>query len=94
MTIEDLPQASAGTTDEVYNQIEQVGDQLARVRTSIGRVIFGQSDVVDETLITLVAGGHQRMGENVTAACSDGTQADMKIVSPVFYDPKGERQRV
>jgi len=58
MTIEDLPQASAGTTDEVYNQIEQVGEQLARVRASIGRVIFGQTDVVDETLITLLAGGH------------------------------------
>jgi MoxR-like ATPase len=58
MTIEDLPQASAGTTDEVYNQIEQVGEQLARIRTSIGRVIFGQTDVVDETLITLLAGGH------------------------------------
>jgi MoxR-like ATPase len=58
MTIEDLPQASAGTTDEVYNQIEQVGEQLVRVRTSIGRVIFGQTEVVDETLITLLAGGH------------------------------------
>ena len=58
MTIEDLPQASAGTTDEVYNQIEQVGEQLARIRTSIGRVIFGQTEVVDETLITLLAGGH------------------------------------
>jgi sarcosine oxidase subunit alpha len=44
--------------------------------------------------LALVAGGHQRMGETVTAACSDGTQVDMKIVSPVFYDPKGERQRV
>ena len=58
MTIEDLPPTSAGTLDEVYNQIEQVGEQLARVRTSIGRVIFGQTDVVDETLITLLAGGH------------------------------------
>ncbi len=58
MTIEDLPQASAGMTDEVYNQIEQVGEQLARVRASIGRVIFGQTEVVDETLITLLSGGH------------------------------------
>lgn len=58
MTIEDLPQTSAGTLDEVYDQIEQVGEQLARVRTGIGRVIFGQTEVVDETLITLLAGGH------------------------------------
>ena len=58
MTIEDLPQMSAGTLDEVYDQIEQVGEQLARVRAGIGRVIFGQTGVVDETLITLLAGGH------------------------------------
>ena len=58
MTIEDLPQSGSGTIDEVYNQIEQVGEQLARVRAGIGRVIFGQTGVVDETLITLLAGGH------------------------------------
>jgi MoxR-like ATPase len=58
MTIEDLPQASAGALDETYDQIEQVGEQLGRVRASIGRVIFGQADVIDETLITLLAGGH------------------------------------
>ncbi len=58
MTIEDLPQTSAGTLDEVYDQIEQVGEQLARIRAGIGRVIFGQTEVVDETLITLLAGGH------------------------------------
>ncbi len=58
MTIEDLPQSSAGALDETYGQIEQVGEQLSRIRTSIGRVIFGQADVIDETLITLLAGGH------------------------------------
>jgi hypothetical protein len=58
MTIEVLPQSSVGTLDEAYGRIEQVGEQLDRVRTSIGRVIFGQADVVDETLITLLAGGH------------------------------------
>jgi MoxR-like ATPase len=58
MTIEDLPQSSTGSLDEAYDQIEQVGEQLGRVRASIGRVIFGQADVVDETLITLLAGGH------------------------------------
>ncbi len=58
MPIEGLPQSSVGTLDEAYGQIEQVGEQLDRVRTSIGRVIFGQADVVDETLITLLAGGH------------------------------------
>jgi len=38
--------------------IEELGDKLARVRESIGQVIFGQQEVVDQTLITLLAGGH------------------------------------
>jgi len=42
----------------------------------------------------LVQRGHSRTGEIVTAAQSDGTNVEMKIVSPVFYDPKSERQRV
>ena len=30
----------------------------ARSATAIGRVIFGQDEVVDQTLITLLSGGH------------------------------------
>jgi MoxR-like ATPase len=33
-------------------------EQLDRVKHEIGRVIFGQENVVEETLITLLAGGH------------------------------------
>jgi MoxR-like ATPase len=42
----------------MIGEIEALGDQLRRVRESIGRVIFGQQEVVDQTLITLLAGGH------------------------------------
>ncbi len=38
--------------------IETLGQRLHAVRESIGRVIFGQQRVVDQTLITLLAGGH------------------------------------
>ncbi|MEJ2121245.1 MAG: AAA family ATPase, partial [Alphaproteobacteria bacterium] len=38
--------------------IEKLGETLGEVRQSVGRVIFGQQEVVDETLITLLAGGH------------------------------------
>jgi MoxR-like ATPase len=38
--------------------IEAVGARLAAVRTEIGRVIFGQETVVDQTLAVLLAGGH------------------------------------
>jgi MoxR-like ATPase len=42
----------------MIGEIEALGDQLRRVRESIGRVIFGQHEVIDQTLITLLAGGH------------------------------------
>ncbi|MBO6783429.1 MAG: MoxR family ATPase [Alphaproteobacteria bacterium] len=45
-------------SDSIFEDIEQVGEQLADVRAGIGRVIFGQEEVVDETLITLLSGGH------------------------------------
>ena len=42
----------------MIGEIEALGDQLRRVRESIGRVIFGQQEVIDQTLSTLLAGGH------------------------------------
>jgi MoxR-like ATPase len=49
----DLP-----VTDSIFADIERVSEQLTAVRTGIGRVIFGQEEVIDETIITLLAGGH------------------------------------
>jgi MoxR-like ATPase len=43
---------------ELAGQIEALGHHLKDARASIGRVIFGQDEVVDQTLITLLAGGH------------------------------------
>ena len=42
----------------------------------------------------LVASGHSRTGESVFASLADGSTVPVKIVSPVFYDAKGERQNV
>ena len=39
-------------------EVEALGERLARVREAIARVIFGQQQVVDQTLITLLSGGH------------------------------------
>ncbi|MFN6954273.1 MAG: AAA family ATPase, partial [Acetobacteraceae bacterium] len=39
-------------------EVESLGARLAAVREAIGRVIFGQQEVVDQTLITLLSGGH------------------------------------
>jgi MoxR-like ATPase len=38
--------------------VETLGARLTHVRERIGRVIFGQQSVVDQALITLLAGGH------------------------------------
>ena len=43
---------------EIAADVERLGEKLAKVRGAIGRIIFGQQDVVDQTLITLLAGGH------------------------------------
>ena len=42
----------------LVNEIEALGHRLKSVRERIGRVIFGQRDVIDQALITLLAGGH------------------------------------
>ncbi len=50
-----LHQTSAS---DLAGEIEALGERLQAARDSIGRVIFGQEQVVDQTLITLLAGGH------------------------------------
>jgi MoxR-like ATPase len=43
---------------DIVAHAEEVGALFARVREGIGRVIFGQRQVIDQTLVTLLAGGH------------------------------------
>ena len=44
--------------EDIVREVEATIERLDGVRREIGRVIFGQQSVVDETLITLLAGGH------------------------------------
>ncbi|WP_419895846.1 AAA family ATPase [Roseomonas sp. USHLN139] len=39
-------------------EVEALGLRLARVRQAVGRVIFGQPEVVEQVLITILSGGH------------------------------------
>ncbi len=39
-------------------EVEALGTRVGAVRAAIARVIFGQDEVVDQTLITLLSGGH------------------------------------
>ncbi|VAW11168.1 FIG017823: ATPase, MoxR family [hydrothermal vent metagenome] len=39
-------------------EIEAAGKRFAEVRAAVGKVIFGQDEVIDEALITILSGGH------------------------------------
>jgi MoxR-like ATPase len=43
---------------DIVAEVEALGTRIASVRAQIGRAILGQPDVVDQTLITLLSGGH------------------------------------
>ena len=59
------PQASANWTGAINTDpnailaaAEALGAQIVQVRAALGRVIFGQDEVIDQSLITLLSGGH------------------------------------
>ncbi len=43
---------------DLVAEVEALGQRLALVRERIGEVIFGQAEVVEQALITLLSGGH------------------------------------
>jgi len=51
------PLGTSGGTDLVA-EVEALGERLALVRQRIGEVIFGQREVIEQALITLLSGGH------------------------------------
>jgi MoxR-like ATPase len=50
--------ADETSADQLAGEIEILGHRLRQVKQSIGRVIFGQHATIEQTLITLLAGGH------------------------------------
>jgi MoxR-like ATPase len=54
------PSATSGdvSAEKLAAEVETLGHRLAQARQSIGRVIFGQQETIEQTLITLLAGGH------------------------------------
>ena len=57
-TASDNSETSREPPAKLIADIEALGQRMATVRDRIGRIIYGQKQVVDETLITLLAGGH------------------------------------
>ncbi len=52
------PEPLSAATKDLVDEVEVLGQRLRLVRERIGRVIFGQREVVDQALITILAGGH------------------------------------
>ena len=52
------PVAHAPGPHEIVAAVERLTAELERIRAAIGRMIFGQEAVVDQTLVTVMAGGH------------------------------------
>ena len=48
----------SGDPNAILAEVEALGARIARVRSAIGQVIFGQEEVVSQTLITLLSGSH------------------------------------
>ncbi len=46
------------TPDEIIERIESAGDKMRRVREAAERIIFGQREVIEQTLVTILSGGH------------------------------------
>ncbi len=44
--------------DELLDAVDKLVADMKDARDGVGRVIFGQERVIDETLVTLLAGGH------------------------------------
>ncbi|PJK31490.1 AAA family ATPase [Minwuia thermotolerans] len=44
--------------EDLAQEVEALGEKAHRIRDAIGKVIFGQHSVIDETLVTLLSGGH------------------------------------
>ena len=45
-------------TEPAIQEVEALSARIGAIRAEIGRVIFGQQEVVDQTLISLLSGGH------------------------------------
>lgn len=46
------------TDKDIVAQADQAAETLQSVKTAIGKVIYGQNDVVEQALTTVLAGGH------------------------------------
>ncbi len=56
--LKKIKQTEPLNPDELIDRVDQLGRDMAAARAGIGRCIFGQHVAIEESLITLLAGGH------------------------------------
>ncbi|MGA0393411.1 MAG: AAA family ATPase [Rhodospirillales bacterium] len=56
--LKDKDNAHLEDSTQLIARVDQLGESIKKVRESIGRIIFGQTEVIEETLVTIFAGGH------------------------------------
>jgi MoxR-like ATPase len=57
-SVSGFPAGAAPQGGDLGAEIEALSGRLARVKTNIGQIIFGQEETVEQSLISLLAGGH------------------------------------
>ena len=58
MTAAEQPQETGDTTDAIVAEADALAAKIETARDMIARVIFGQDDVVEKALVTILSGGH------------------------------------
>ena len=93
VTVDDpaeiIPEGAQLTDDPNANQAPKPVPLAGYVTSSYYSATLGHS-----IALAMVKRGRERMDEIVHAPQADGRVIKCRITSPVFYDPKGERQNV
>ncbi|MEQ9350449.1 MAG: MoxR family ATPase, partial [Alphaproteobacteria bacterium] len=56
--VDPIRTPTGGSGGNPVAEIEALAGQILRARDHIGRVIFGQEETIEQTLVALLAGGH------------------------------------
>jgi MoxR-like ATPase len=56
--LQGFPPPGSQASGGIVAEVEALGSRVAAVRAQIGRAMFGQQEVIDQALITLLSGGH------------------------------------
>jgi MoxR-like ATPase len=58
VTVVSSPEPASNPDERLLRSIDHLSERIIAARQAIAKVIYGQPQVVDETLITLLSGGH------------------------------------